>query len=140
MVEKYLPGHDYRLLVIGNRLVAAARRDPPHVVGDGVHTVRQLVDIVNLDPRRGDGHSTSLTKIRFDDIALARWPSRATTPSRSRRRASASPCATTPTCRPAAPPPTSRTTSIRKWRRARSRPRTWSAWTSAASTWCATAS
>ncbi|MFL6673523.1 MAG: cyanophycin synthetase [Massilia sp.] len=71
MVERYLPGHDYRLLVIGNKLVAAARREPPHVVGDGVHTVRQLVDTVNLDPRRGSGHSTSLTKIRFDDIALA---------------------------------------------------------------------
>ena len=72
MVERYLPGHDYRLLVIGNKLVAAARRDPPHVVGDGKHTVRELVDIVNADPRRGSGHSTSLTKIRFDDIALAR--------------------------------------------------------------------
>ncbi len=71
MVERYLPGHDYRLLVIGDKLVAAARRDPPSVVGDGVHTVRQLVDTVNLDPRRGSGHATSLTKIRFDDIALA---------------------------------------------------------------------
>jgi cyanophycin synthetase len=72
MVERYLPGHDFRLLVIGNKLVAAARRDPPQVVGDGVHSVRQLVDIVNADPRRGSGHSTSLTKIRFDDIAIAR--------------------------------------------------------------------
>jgi cyanophycin synthetase len=71
MVERYLPGNDFRLLVIGNKLVAAARRDPPQVVGDGEHTVRQLVDAVNLDPRRGNGHSTSLTKIRFDDIALA---------------------------------------------------------------------
>jgi cyanophycin synthetase len=71
MVEKYLPGHDYRLLVIGNKLIAAARREPPHVVGDGVHSVRELVEIVNRDPRRGSGHSTSLTKIRFDDIALA---------------------------------------------------------------------
>jgi len=71
MVERYLPGHDYRLLVIGDKLVAAARREPPNVTGDGVHTVRQLVDIVNQDPRRGNGHSTSLTKIRFDDIALA---------------------------------------------------------------------
>ena len=71
MVERYLPGNDFRLLVIGNKLVAAARRDPPQVVGDGVHTVRELVDQVNLDPRRGNGHSTSLTKIRFDDIALA---------------------------------------------------------------------
>ncbi|MGZ8316232.1 MAG: cyanophycin synthetase [Telluria sp.] len=71
MVERYLPGNDFRLLVIGNKLIAAARRDPPQVVGDGVHSVRQLVDQVNLDPRRGHGHSTSLTKIRFDDIALA---------------------------------------------------------------------
>ncbi len=72
MVEKYLPGHDWRFLVIGDKLIAAARRDPPLVVGDGTHTVRQLVDIVNSDPRRSDGHATSLTKIRFDEIALAR--------------------------------------------------------------------
>ncbi|MFM7026985.1 MAG: cyanophycin synthetase [Limnohabitans sp.] len=72
MVEKYLPGQDYRLLVVGNKLVAAARREPPLVVGDGVHTVRQLVDQVNADPRRGEGHATSLTKIRFDDIAVGR--------------------------------------------------------------------
>jgi len=71
LVERYLPGNDFRLLVIGNKLIAAARRDPPIVVGDGVHTVRELVDQVNLDPRRGNGHATSLTKIRFDDIALA---------------------------------------------------------------------
>jgi cyanophycin synthetase len=72
MVERYLPGHDFRVLVVGDKVVAAARRDPPLVVGDGVHTVRQLVDQVNSDPRRGEGHATSLTKIRFDDIALAR--------------------------------------------------------------------
>jgi cyanophycin synthetase len=72
MVEKFLPGHDYRLLVVGNKLVAASRREPPLVVGDGKHTVRQLVDLVNADPRRGDGHATSLTKIRFDDIAIGR--------------------------------------------------------------------
>ena len=72
MVEKFLPGHDWRLLVIGDKLVAAARRDPPLVIGDGTHTVRELVDIVNSDPRRSDGHATSLTKIRFDEIALAR--------------------------------------------------------------------
>jgi cyanophycin synthetase len=71
LVERYLPGNDFRLLVVGNKLIAAARRDPPQVLGDGVHTVRELVDTVNLDPRRGNGHSTSLTKIRFDDIALA---------------------------------------------------------------------
>ncbi|NJD25084.1 MAG: cyanophycin synthetase [Betaproteobacteria bacterium] len=72
LVEKYLPGHDWRLLVIGDKLIAAARRDPPLVVGDGTHTVRELVEIVNSDPRRSDGHATSLTKIRFDEIALAR--------------------------------------------------------------------
>ncbi|MGV7210025.1 cyanophycin synthetase [Oxalobacteraceae bacterium A2-2] len=72
MVERFLPGNDFRLLVIGNKLVAAARRDPPQVVGDGLHTVRELVELVNSDPRRGSGHSTSLTRIRFDDIAIAR--------------------------------------------------------------------
>ncbi|MDY7537003.1 cyanophycin synthetase [Undibacterium sp. RTI2.1] len=71
LVERYLPGHDFRLLVIGDKLIAAARRDPPHVVGDGAHSVRELVEQVNKDPRRGSGHATSLTKIRFDDIALA---------------------------------------------------------------------
>jgi cyanophycin synthetase len=72
IIEQFLSGNDFRLLVVGRKLVAAARRDPPQVVGDGVHTVKQLVDQVNSDPRRGSGHSTSLTKIRFDDIALAR--------------------------------------------------------------------
>ena len=71
LVERYMPGQDYRLLVIGDKLIAAARREPPHVIGDGVNTVRALVETVNKDPRRGDGHATSLTKIRFDDIALA---------------------------------------------------------------------
>jgi cyanophycin synthetase len=71
LVERYLSGHDYRMLVIGDRLIAAARRDPPQVFGDGKRSVRELVDEVNKDPRRGTGHATSLTKIRFDDIALA---------------------------------------------------------------------
>ena len=72
MVERYLPGHDFRLLVVGNKVIAAARRDPPQVIGDGVHTVRELVDAVNSDPRRSEGHATALTKIRLDEIALAR--------------------------------------------------------------------
>jgi cyanophycin synthetase len=80
MVEKFLPGSDFRLLVVGNKLIAAARRDPPHVIGDGVLTVRQLVDQVNADPKRGDGHATSLTKIRFDDIAVARLEIQGLTP------------------------------------------------------------
>ncbi|MBH9578087.1 cyanophycin synthetase [Inhella proteolytica] len=80
MVEKFLPGSDYRLLVVGNQLVAAARRDPPQVSGDGVHTVRELVAKVNEDPRRGDGHATSLTKIRLDDIAITRLALQGLTP------------------------------------------------------------
>ncbi len=71
MVERYLPGQDYRLLVIADRLVAAARREPPHVIGDGVHTIQELVEQINSDPLRGSGHATTLTKIRLDDIALA---------------------------------------------------------------------
>lgn len=80
MVEKFLPGCDFRMLVVGHKLIAAARRDPPQVSGDGVHTVRQLVDQVNADPKRGDGHATSLTKIRFDDIAVARLAMQGLTP------------------------------------------------------------
>ena len=71
LVERYIPGHDYRMLVIGNKLVAAARRDPPQVVGDGVHTIRHLVDQVNADPRRGNGHAMPLTRISFDETALS---------------------------------------------------------------------
>jgi cyanophycin synthetase len=72
MIEKYLAGGDYRLLVVGKKLVAAARRDPPQVIGDGVLTVSELVDRVNADPRRGDGHATSLTRVRLDNIAISR--------------------------------------------------------------------
>ena len=80
MVERFLPGHDFRLLVVGDQLVAAARRDPPQVLGDGERTVRDLVHLVNLDPRRGEGHATSLTKIRLDDIAVARLALQGLTP------------------------------------------------------------
>ena len=70
MVERYITGHDYRLLIIDEKLVAAARRDPPHVFGDGHSTIQQLVDKINSDSRRSDGHATSLSKIRMDEIAL----------------------------------------------------------------------
>ncbi|HVK94271.1 MAG TPA: cyanophycin synthetase [Noviherbaspirillum sp.] len=71
IVERYITGHDYRLLVVGKQLVAAARRAPPDVIGDGQHSIGELIAQVNSDPRRGDGHATSLTKIRLDDIAQA---------------------------------------------------------------------
>ena len=69
VVETFVPGDDHRLLVVGGRLVAAARRTPAHVVGDGAHTVAELVEIENADPRRGIGHEKVLTRIRLDDRA-----------------------------------------------------------------------
>ena len=71
LVERYIPGGDYRMLVVGNKLVAAARRDPPTVIGDGLHSIRELVGQLNGDPRRGEGHSHALTKVHFDEIALS---------------------------------------------------------------------
>ena len=71
LVERFIPGSDFRLLVVGNQLVAAARREPPLIVGDGVKDVLELIEQVNTDPCRGSGHATSLTKIRIDDIALS---------------------------------------------------------------------
>ena len=70
MVEKYVPGDDYRLLVVNGKLVAASRREPAHVIGDGIRTVKELVEIKNQDPRRADGHSNVLSKLRLDEIAL----------------------------------------------------------------------
>ncbi|MFN6960746.1 MAG: cyanophycin synthetase [Rhodocyclaceae bacterium] len=80
LVERFITGYDFRVLVVGDQMVAAARREPPTVIGDGVHSVRELVDIVNSDPRRGEGHATSLTKIRLDDIALQRLAAQGFTP------------------------------------------------------------
>ena len=71
LVESYIPGDDYRLLVIGGRLVAAARREPAHVIGDGRSTIRELVALVNRDPRRSDGHATVLSFIKLDAVGLA---------------------------------------------------------------------
>ncbi|MBN2580930.1 MAG: cyanophycin synthetase [Pirellulales bacterium] len=70
IVEQYIPGHDYRVLVVGGKVVAAARREPAHVIGDGRRTIAQLVDEVNTDPRRSEGHATVLSKIRLDEVSL----------------------------------------------------------------------
>ncbi len=68
IVEKYIVGDDYRLLVINHKLVAAALRTPAHVVGDGISTIQQLIDRVNDDPRRGYGHENVLTKISVNEM------------------------------------------------------------------------
>jgi cyanophycin synthetase len=68
IVEKFITGDDYRLLVINYKLVAAAKRTPAHVVGDGKSTVQELIDIVNQDPKRGYGHEKVLTMIDVNDL------------------------------------------------------------------------
>jgi cyanophycin synthetase len=66
MVERYISGYDFRMLVIDNKFVAAARRLPAMVTGDGRHTIKQLIDILNEDARRGEGHGSELTKVAID--------------------------------------------------------------------------
>ena len=66
IVETYLAGDDHRLLVVNGELIAATRRTPGHVVGDGRRTVAELVEVVNSDPRRGVGHEKVLTKLKLD--------------------------------------------------------------------------
>ncbi|MGB5257309.1 MAG: acetate--CoA ligase family protein, partial [Woeseiaceae bacterium] len=69
IVESYIEGFDHRLLVVNGQLVAAAKRVPGHVVGDGSNTIERLVEIVNQDPRRGVGHEKVLTRLEFDHQA-----------------------------------------------------------------------
>ncbi len=70
IAERFITGHDFRVLVIDNRMVAAAQRVPANVVGDGVQTVQQLIDTENSDPRRGYGHENVLTEITVDRDTL----------------------------------------------------------------------
>ena len=69
IVESFVTGRDYRCLIVGGKMQAIAERVPAHVVGDGTHTVRELVDLTNADPRRGVGHEKVLTKIKVDAAA-----------------------------------------------------------------------
>ena len=70
IVEKFITGYDFRVLVIDNKLVAAAKREPAHVKGDGKHTIQQLIEETNKDPRRGYGHENVLTEIDVDRDTL----------------------------------------------------------------------
>jgi cyanophycin synthetase len=70
IVEKFITGFDFRVLIIDNKLVAAAKRVPAHVVGNGKDTIQQLIDTTNLDPRRGYGHENVLTEIDVDRDTL----------------------------------------------------------------------
>ena len=66
IVETFIAGHDHRMLVVNGELIAVSKREPGKVTGDGVHTIEQLVAIVNADPRRGIGHEKVLTQIALD--------------------------------------------------------------------------
>ncbi len=67
LVERHICGEDYRLLIVNGKMVAAAWRDAAHVIGDGRHSIAELVTLVNQDPQRRPGHSSILTQIQLDD-------------------------------------------------------------------------
>jgi cyanophycin synthetase len=69
LVERYLSGKDYRVLVVNDQVIAVAERVPAHVVGDGQHTIAELIEIVNRDPRRGIGHEKVLTRLTVNEQA-----------------------------------------------------------------------
>jgi len=69
LVESFLTGFDHRMLVVNGELVAVAKRVPGHVIGDGINTISQLIDIVNEDPQRGVGHEKVLTQLELDTQA-----------------------------------------------------------------------
>ena len=69
LVERYLYGKDYRVLVVNDQVIAVAERVPAHVVGDGKHTIAELIEITNRDPRRGIGHEKVLTRLTVNEQA-----------------------------------------------------------------------
>lgn len=70
LVEEQFVGNDYRVLVIGGKMVAASRRVPAHVIGNGKDTIQSLIEQANADPRRGDGHENVMTRIELDETSL----------------------------------------------------------------------
>lgn len=70
LIERYVSGRHLRALVVNGKTVAVAERLPAHVVGDGEHNLRQLIELTNMDPRRGNGHEKELTKITVDSVVI----------------------------------------------------------------------
>jgi cyanophycin synthetase len=68
IVERFITGFDFRVLVINHKFICAALRTPAAVTGDGEHTIQWLIDETNKDPRRGYGHEKVLTQITIDDF------------------------------------------------------------------------
>lgn len=67
IIEKFIEGNDYRVLIINHKFVAATKRIPPFIIGNNKNTIKELIDIINNDPQRGINHTSSLTKIEIDD-------------------------------------------------------------------------
>lgn len=70
LIEEFIKGNDYRLTVVNGKMVAASHRLPPFVIGDGIHNIFELVQMINSDSLRGDGHEKPLTKIKIDHVVL----------------------------------------------------------------------
>lgn len=70
LLEKMHTGKDYRILVIDGKLAAAAERSPPQITGDGNHTITELIEMLNQDPLRGEGHESFFTKVAIDEIMV----------------------------------------------------------------------
>jgi cyanophycin synthetase len=71
IVEQHFTGRDYRVLVVGGEVIAVAERIPAHIIGNGIDTIAKLIETVNADPRRGDGHEEIMTRIKVDDALIA---------------------------------------------------------------------
>jgi len=68
IVERFITGFDFRVLVINYKFICAALRTPASVIGDGIHSIQWLIDETNRDPRRGYGHEKVLTQITIDQF------------------------------------------------------------------------
>ncbi|QAA31413.1 cyanophycin synthetase [Clostridium manihotivorum] len=70
IIERYVKGNDYRVCVVNNEVIAAAKRMPPYIVGDGTNNIKELIKVLNSDPRRGEKHEKPLTKVKMDECLL----------------------------------------------------------------------
>jgi len=68
LIEKFIVGKNYRITIVGNKVVAVSQRIAASVIGDGKRTIRELIEIENQNPLRGEGHEKPLTKIKIDDV------------------------------------------------------------------------
>lgn len=72
MIEEYKEGNDYRVMLVDYKVVAVSLRKPPFITGDGVRNIRDLIDAMNANPLRGEGHEKPLTKVKIDEELVNR--------------------------------------------------------------------